>query len=286
MQIVHEIKQAREIIKKLRNTGKTIGLVPTMGALHEGHLSLVSSCRRECDFVVVSIFVNPTQFGPSEDLAQYPRPFETDCQLCQEQGVDLIFAPSAEEMYPQEQLVWVDVEKLGEHLCGASRPGHFRGVCTVVAKLFNIITPDFAYFGQKDAQQLAIIKRMVRDLAVNLEIRSCPTVREPDGLARSSRNRYLNQNERKQALCLYQALKTAEQLVGSGENDAMVLTAAMKTVIREQSSARIDYISIVDKELLQPIQKIDSPVLIALAVYIGSTRLIDNILVDPTEKSL
>ncbi len=286
MQITSEIQKTRETVKQAKAAGKTIGLVPTMGALHEGHLSLIRICCQRCDYVVVSIFVNPTQFGPAEDLAKYPRPFERDCRLCRENGVDLIFAPAAGEMYPQMQTIWVDVEKLGDHLCGASRPGHFRGVCTVVAKLFNIIMPDIACFGQKDAQQLAIIRRMVRDLNMDIEICPCPTVREPDGLALSSRNQYLDPQQRQQALCLSQALRRAGEMVAAGQRDAQAIITAMKEVIERQPQARIDYISIVDNEFLQPISRLDHPALIALAVYLGPTRLIDNIIVDPANKSL
>jgi len=286
MEITSEIKKTREIIKQAKAAGKTIGLVPTMGALHEGHLSLIRICRQKCDFVIVSIFVNPTQFGPAEDLAKYPRPFEWDCRLCRDNGVDLVFAPAAEEMYPQKQIIWVDVETLGDHLCGASRPGHFRGVCTVVAKLFNIIIPDFAFFGQKDAQQLAIIRQMVRGLNMNLEICPCPTVREPDGLALSSRNQYLDSQQRQQALCLLQALRRAGEMVAAGQSDTQAIIAAMKEIIERQPQTRIDYISIVDNDLLQPISRLDRPALIALAVYLGPTRLIDNIIVDPANKSL
>lgn len=286
MEITGEIKKTREIVKQAKAAGKTIGLVPTMGALHEGHLSLIRTCRQQCDYVVVSIFVNPTQFGPTEDLAKYPRPFERDCRLCRENGVDLLFTPTAGEMYPQKQTIWVDVETLGDHLCGVSRPGHFRGVCTVVTKLFNIVTPDVACFGQKDAQQLAIIRRMVRDLNMNVEICPCPTVREPDGLALSSRNQYLDSQQRQQALCLWQALRRAGEIVSAGQRDAQAIIAAMKEIIERQPQARVDYISIVDNELLQPISRLDRPSLIALAVYLGPTRLIDNIIVDPATKSL
>ncbi len=286
MLITNEIKNTREIISQIKAARKTIGLVPTMGALHEGHLSLIRTCRQQCDYAVVSIFVNPNQFGPTEDLAKYPRPFEQDCRLCRENGVDLLFTPTAEEMYPQKQAIWVDVETLGEHLCGASRPGHFRGVCTVVAKLFHIITPDIACFGQKDAQQLAIIKRMVCDLNMNLKICTCPTIREPDGLARSSRNKYLDPQQRQQAVCLWQALAQAGEMVTAGQKDAQAIIAVMKKVIERQPQARIDYISIVDNELLRPVVRLDHPCLIALAVYIGPIRLIDNIIVDPLIKSL
>jgi len=281
MIITETIEQTREIVAQARREGKKIGCVPTMGALHEGHVALIRRCCGECDFSVVTIFVNPTQFGPAEDLECYPRTFESDCEACRKEGVDLIFAPSVTQMYPQQNLTWVNVDKLGEHLCGASRPMFFRGVCTVVAKLFNIVGPEVAYFGQKDAQQLAIIKRMVADLNIPVEIRPCPTVREADGLAMSSRNRYLNPEQRRQALCLFEALNRGVQLVISGQRDSAAIIAAMQEVIKRWPLARIDYISIVDSELLQPVAHLDRPCLIALAVHIGSARLIDNILVDP-----
>jgi pantoate--beta-alanine ligase len=281
MIITDTISQAREVIAQARHTGKTIGCVPTMGALHAGHLALIRRCCDECDFSVVTIFVNPAQFAPDEDLENYPRTFETDCQACRAAGVDLIFAPSASQMYPEQNLTWINVDKLGEHLCGASRPGFFRGVCTVVAKLFNIVTPDIAYFGGKDAQQLAIIRRMVADLNFPVEIRPCDTVRDSDGLALSSRNDYLDPEQRRQARCLSQALNHAAQLVRTGQTDSDAIIAALKAIIDKQPQAKIDYISIVDRELLQPIATLDRPCLIALAVHIGPARLIDNILVDP-----
>ncbi|MBN1764842.1 MAG: pantoate--beta-alanine ligase [Sedimentisphaerales bacterium] len=281
MLIVKTIHETRIHITEARALGKTIGLVPTMGALHEGHFSLIRRCRDECEYCVVSIFVNPTQFGPNEDLNRYPRPFEADTRSCREMGVDLVFAPEPDEMYPHENITWVQVEKLSEHLCGASRPDHFRGVCTVVAKLFNIIQPDSAYFGQKDAQQVAVIQRMVSDLNMPVEIRSCPIVREPDGLAMSSRNRYLNPEQRRQSLCLFEALSLARELVCGGQANSAIIIEHMQEIITSHSEVRIDYISIVDNTLLQPLLKIDRPALIALAVYIGRTRLIDNIIVDP-----
>ena len=238
-------------------------------------------CRSECGFTVVSIFVNPTQFGPSEDLDKYPSTMEADCQACDELGVDVVFAPSVAEMYPRDNLTWVSVDKLTGHLCGVSRESHFRGVCTVVAKLLNIVQPDVAYFGEKDAQQLAVIRRMVADLNMPIEIRPCPTVREPDGLAMSTRNGYLNADQRRQATCLHQALERAAELVAAGERSVPVVIAAMEAIIKARPEARIDYISIVDSELLQPLAVLDRAALIALAVQVGPARLIDNILVDP-----
>jgi len=285
MIISTNIQQTREIISPYRSSGKTIGLVPTMGALHEGHLSLIRWCRRECDYTVVSIFVNPTQFAPSEDFASYPRPIEADYSACRQLNVDLVFAPTAKEMYPGENITWIEVEKLSEHLCGASRPGHFRGVCTIVAKLFHIIQPDIAYFGQKDAQQLAVISRMVADLNFPVQIRPCPTVREPDGLAMSSRNRYLTPKQRQQGLCLGQALQQASRLFAAGQRDSHVIIEQIRPIIENHPEAQIDYISIVDNELCQPITVIDRPALLALAVRIGQTRLIDNIVLDPTEQN-
>lgn len=284
MIVAETIEQTRALVAQARRDGHIIGLAPTMGALHEGHFSLIRRCRAECGYAVVSIFVNPTQFGPSEDLAAYPRSMEADCRRCEEMGVDLIFAPAVAEIYGQENLTWISVEKLGEHLCGSSRPGHFRGVCTVVAKLFNIVGPDVSYFGQKDGQQVAIIERMVRDLNMAVEIRRCPTVRESDGLALSSRNRYLGPEERRAAGCLWRALTRAEELVGAGQGGAAGVTAAMKEVIAKESLAQIDYISVVDSELLQPVDRIDRGVMIALAVRVGAVRLIDNILVDPSQE--
>ena len=281
MIVTETIVQTRQHIAAARTAGKTIGCVPTMGGLHKGHLSLIRRCRRECDFAVVTLFVNPTQFAPGEDLDNYPRPFKADKKICRDIGVDLIFAPGDRQMYPNKNLTWVNIEKISTTLCGASRPNHFRGVGTVVAKLFNIITPDIAYFGQKDAQQLVIIRRMVADLNFPIEIRSCPTVRDKDGLALSSRNQYLNPQQRPQAVCLYHALNHARDLIASGNQNPAAVIAAMTEIIEKSSLARIDYISIVDNELLQPVEQINRPVLVALAVNFGSTRLIDNILVEP-----
>jgi len=279
MQIITTITEMRSCIQAARQRGLRIGLVPTMGALHAGHGSLIERAVRECGFVVVSIFVNPTQFGPNEDLAKYPRTFEADAAYCRQLGAAAIFAPTTEQMYPQPQLAWVEVEKLTDGLCGASRPGHFRGVTTVCAKLFNIITPDIAYFGQKDAQQAIVIQRMAADLNMPLEIRVCPIVREPDGLAMSSRNRYLSADERRRAVCLSQALQWCQERIAGGCTDASALIGTMREMIQSQGG-RIDYIQIVDAQTLEPVLQIRGRVLIAMAVYIGTTRLIDNCVID------
>ena len=284
MNISKTIQETRQAVSSARGAGRRIGFVATMGAFHEGHLSLIRTCKLECDYTVVSIYVNPTQFGPSEDFDQYPRNFDRDCDRCREEGVDLVFMPSDQEMYPEKNISWVEVKTLTDHLCGRSRPDHFRGVCTVVAKLFGIVRPDVSYFGQKDAQQTAVIERMVRDLNFGIEIRRCPTVRESDGLAMSSRNIYLSDSERQEASCLWRALERASELAAAGEDDCQVIIAQMHKVIEQSPSARIDYISIVDNELLQPLSRIDRQVLVALAVKIGKSRLIDNILVDRLEK--
>ena len=265
----------------LRREGRRIGFVPTMGFLHEGHLSLIRIARGHSDVVVVSIFVNPAQFGPNEDLAKYPRDFERDETLCRQAGADIIFYPEAKDIYPPDHSVYVVEESLSRGLCGAARPGHFRGVATVVAKLFNIVLPDVAVFGEKDGQQLRIIRRMVRDLNFPVQIISGPTVREPDGLAMSSRNAYLSPDERQQALCLRRALDRAAQMVRDGEQDAAAIRAAMQQVIAEAPLARTDYIEIVDDATLEPIRVIAQPTLAALAVFIGRTRLIDNTVLNP-----
>ncbi len=280
MDAVKTIQQTRDAVAAARKQGKSIGLVPTMGALHKGHGSLIEKCRSECGFVVVSIFVNPTQFGPAEDLAKYPRPIEQDILYCMTLGADLLFAPQAQEMYPPENLTLVDVEKITNGLCGAFRPGHFRGVATVCAKLFNIVCPDIAYFGQKDAQQVVVVRRMAEDLNFPLQIRVCPTVREPDGLAASSRNRYLDSQQRSDALCLYRALKTCSELVRSGNLECGRLVEAMYNVIRQSPLAGPEYITIVHPDTLAPLKRIESKALVALAVRIGDTRLIDNLLID------
>ncbi len=262
-----------------RAEGKQIGLVPTMGFLHEGHLSLVRGARADNDFVVVSVFVNPTQFGPNEDFTSYPRDFEHDRRLLEAEGVDLIFAPTVEGMYPLAgSVTFIEVTgALTEGLCGASRPGHFRGVMTVVSKLFNIVLPHRAYFGQKDAQQLAVIQRMVADLNFDTEIVPMPTIREPDDLAMSSRNRYLNPEERHSATVLYQSLELAQDLIGAGVRSSTRIIDAMRALIGEEKPARIDYIDIVDVNCLEPREQIHGEILIALAVFIGRTHLIDNL---------
>jgi len=261
----------------LRRAGKRLGFVPTMGALHEGHLSLVRAAQFSSDAVAASIFVNPTQFGPNEDLAKYPRSFERDCELLQREGVKLLFAPSVEEMYPAGGVTWVTVEGLSDKLDGRSRPGHFRGVTTVVAKLFHIVEPDASFFGQKDAAQVAIIRRMVRDLHLPLEIVTCPIVREADGLAMSSRNAYLDPEQRKRALVLHHSLVRVQRLADAGEREAGKLAAAGREEFAKERSVRLDYFEIVDPDKLDPVEDISAGALVAVAAYVGSTRLIDNI---------
>jgi len=269
----------QQLSDELRCQGKKIGFVPTMGYLHEGHLSLLREAKKRCDVLVMSIFVNPTQFGPNEDFAQYPRNFERDSRLAEKEGCDVIFSPDTEEMYPENYLTSVEVEEITNILCGASRPGHFRGVTTVVAKLFNAVKPHVAVFGQKDAQQAVVIKRMTRDLNFDIDIIIAPIVREHDGLAMSSRNTYLSPEEREQALVLNRSLKMAEELILSGERDAETVKQKMKDMINEQPDAKIDYVEILHPETLEFQSKIKSDVLIALAVKIGKTRLIDNLVV-------
>lgn len=267
----------QRLARRTRRAGKRIGFVPTMGYLHDGHLSLIRLAAKRADWVVVSLFVNPTQFGPGEDLDRYPRDFTRDKALCAETGVDVLFCPTAAEMYPPGYSVYVAETRLSGRLCGVSRPHHFGGVTTVVAKLFNLVAPDFAVFGQKDAQQARIVRQMVRDLNFPVKIRIAPIVREPDGLAMSSRNRYLSPGERADALCLHRALQEAERLHRDGERDASVLSARMRALIAGVASAEIDYIEIVDDETLQPVETITGRTLVALAVRIGKTRLIDNV---------
>ncbi len=278
MKIAATIKEVRTQVKEWKKQGLTIGFVPTMGYLHEGHQSLMEAARRENDKVVVSIFVNPMQFGPTEDLAEYPRDLEHDCTLCEKVGVDLIFHPEPEEMYAPDFCSFVDMTELTEGLCGKTRPIHFRGVCTVVTKLFNIVTPDKAYFGQKDGQQLAVIRRMVRDLNMDLTIVGCPIVREEDGLAKSSRNTYLSSEERHAALILSKTIALGKTLAQTQKDTASVIQA-MKKNIETEPLARIDYIEAVDADSMQPITKFDRPAMLAMAVYIGKTRLIDNTLI-------
>ena len=276
MIISRSIKEVREVIGNWKKRGFSVGLVPTMGYLHPGHISLIERARKENDMVVVSIFVNPIQFGPNEDLDKYPRDMAHDREVCEKAGAELIFAPEPSEMYPSENLVFVDIKELGNGLCGAKRPGHFRGVCTVVSKLFNIVLPDRAYFGEKDAQQLAIIRRMVKDLNFGTEIVSCPIVREPDGLAMSSRNLYLSPEERKAALSLSRSLSAAKELMRKGEKDSVKIREAIVAGISSEPLVKIDYAEIVDSADLSPVEKIEKPVLAAAAVYFGKTRLIDN----------
>ena len=274
MQVTKTVEETRKQIKQWKKEGKTIGLVPTMGFLHEGHASLIRKCREQNDIVVVSDFVNPTQFGPNEDLEAYPRDFERDSKLCESLGADLIFAPSPEDMY-HDPHAFVSIDTLSETLCGKTRPIHFKGVCTVVTKLFHIVAPDRAYFGEKDAQQLAIIRKMVKDLNFDIEIVGCPIVREEDGLAKSSRNTYLNDKEREAALCLSRAVKTGKEVIYTGA-DAKEVLNPMKAIIEAEPLARIDYVMMVDALTMQPAEKADRDVLVAMAVYIGKTRLIDN----------
>ena len=274
MQVTKTVEETRKQIKQWKKEGKTIGLVPTMGFLHEGHASLIRKCREQNDIVVVSDFVNPTQFGPNEDLEAYPRDFERDSKLCESLGADLIFAPSPEDMY-HDPHAFVSIDTLSETLCGKTRPIHFKGVCTVVTKLFHIVAPDRAYFGEKDAQQLAIIRKMVKDLNFDIGIVGCPIVREEDGLAKSSRNTYLNDKEREAALCLSRAVKTGKEVIYTGA-DAKEVLNPMKAIIEAEPLARIDYVMMVDALTMQPIEKADRDVLVAMAVYIGKTRLIDN----------
>lgn len=277
MKVVETIDDMRRLRRRL---AEPVGFVPTMGYLHEGHISLVRQARAESKSVVVSIFVNPAQFGPGEDLNSYPRDTKRDLALLEKEGADVVFVPSAAEMYPEGFDSWVEVGKVAERLEGACRPGHFRGVATVVAKLFNIVQPTKAYFGQKDAQQAVVIKKMVADLDMNLEIVALPTVREPDGLAMSSRNTYLNPEERKAALVLYQALTLAQKLWSQGEKDAERIRQEMRVLIQKQPLARIDYVSVAHAETLDELDRVELPALVSLAVKIGKTRLIDNVVLE------
>ncbi len=285
MKICVTIPEARAACGDARASRKRLGLVPTMGALHEGHLSLVRAARAQCDAVAVSIFVNPTQFGPAEDLSKYPRQFDRDCQLLEKEGIQILFAPPVEEIYPNassnDRGTWVVVECLSEKLDGRSRPGHFRGVTTIVSKLFHIIEPEVAFFGQKDAAQLAVIRRMVQDLNFPVEIVACPIVREPDGLAMSSRNTYLNREERSRALVLRRSLQETWQQFDAGERSAAKLISAAKEVIAREPEVVLDYFEIVDPDTLDPVERISQKTLVAVAAYFGSTRLIDNIVLEP-----
>jgi pantoate--beta-alanine ligase len=274
------VVEVRGALDSVRRSGRRIGLVPTMGAIHEGHRSLMRRARADCEIVIVSIFVNPTQFGPGEDYLSYPRPLEKDLEACREEGVDYAFCPPVEEMYDASGATTVHIAGLTEGLCGAFRPGHFEGVTTVVAKLFNIVQPDAAYFGQKDAQQAIVIRRMIRDLYWPIELVICPTVREPDGLALSSRNAYLTADQRRQAVSLLQALREAEVAIHEGQRDVPTLTAMMRRRIEQAGPCVIDYVEIVDADDLSPKSRAEGNCLLALAVRIGRSRLIDNLLVD------
>ena len=281
MKIAKTIQQIITIVSDARDKAKTVGFVPTMGALHTGHISLIETAGKQCDFVVVSIFVNPTQFGPTEDYEKYPHTLDDDLDICRSSGVDAVFVPDVEQMYPEQQLSWVNVEKLTEPLCGRSRPEHFRGVATVCAKLFNIVWPDAAFFGCKDAQQAVVIKRMVTDLNMPLRIVTCPTVRDSDGLAVSSRNKYLLEDQRRQALLIYKSLQGADEMIKQqGCRDSQTIIGHMRKILGQGSLVQVEYISIVDAVNLQPVDGISGRVLIAVAARVGSTRLIDNITVD------
>jgi len=279
--LVTKLDELREVLHAVRREGKRIGLVPTMGALHDGHLSLVRASRKECDYTVTSIYVNPSQFGPSEDLGQYPRTLEADLDALAEYETPLAFAPTNDEVYPGGYATWVEVGSVAEPFEGTCRPGHFRGVATIVLKLFHMVRPDVAYFGQKDYQQALVIRRMVEDLNLPIAIRVCPIVREPDGLAMSSRNAYLSPAERQRALVLWRSLCLASDLVAQGERDTALVAERMREVILSAEGARIDYVALVDPDTLDPVDVIRSRTLVALAVHIGRTRLIDNRLLEP-----
>jgi pantoate--beta-alanine ligase len=282
MKVCNTIEEMRAAVRAARRNGKRLGLVPTMGALHEGHVSLVRAAKARCDLVVASIFVNPIQFGPGEDLAKYPRNFDRDLGLLEKEGVDFIFAPSVEEMYPAGAVTYVTVEGLSDKLCGRSRPGHFRGVTTVVSKLFHIVKPDLAFFGQKDAAQAAIIRRMVRDLNMPVQIVICPIVREPDGLAMSSRNAYLDAQQRKSALVLHRSLQEVQMRFDQGEREVAPLIEAGNEVFVQERSVRLDYFEIVNPETLDPVGVVSHDALVAVAAFVGKARLIDNIVLVPS----
>ena len=277
--VVKTVKEVREFVKDARRNGKTIGFVPTMGFLHEGHKSLIVRAAKENDVVVVSDFVNPTQFGPNEDFEAYPRDIDKDARLCEEAGADVIFNPEPDEMY-SSPLTTISVDKITKGLCGKTRPIHFNGVCTVVSKLFNIVTPDRAYFGEKDAQQLIVVKKMVKDLNFDIEIIGCPIIRESDGLAKSSRNTYLNAEERSAALCLSRSLKIGKEMIENGEKEAQAVKNAIISEIEKEPLAKIDYVEIVDLDNLESTNRTDVGILCAMAVYIGKTRLIDNFIIE------
>jgi pantoate--beta-alanine ligase len=281
MKIFKSAEEMRSACRATERADQRLGFVPTMGALHEGHLSLVRAAREQNNVVAVSIFVNPTQFGPNEDFSKYPRSFERDCELLEKEGVDLLFAPSVEEMYPDGTATWVTVEGLSDKLCGRSRPRHFRGVTTVVAKLFNIIEPDLAFFGQKDAAQVAIIRRMVRDLHFSVQIVGCQIVREPDGVAMSSRNAYLDPTQRQSALVLYRSLMEIQKGFEQGEHSAAKLIEAGKRVFDSEPAVRLDYLEIVDADTMEAAEDVWGGTLVAIAAFVGTTRLIDNIVLNP-----
>ena len=280
MKVVYTISEVRESVKQYKREGLTVGFVPTMGYLHEGHGSLIKRAKEENDIVVVSTFVNPIQFGPNEDLDKYPRDQKRDEEVCEAYGGDIMFLPSVEEMYPEERKTTVSVEGLTAGLCGAKRPGHFNGVTTVVTKLFNIVLPDRAYFGQKDAQQLMVIKKMVRDLNNPVEVIGCPIVREEDGLAKSSRNKYLGEEERKAALVLSRSLKEAKKAIDNGEKNSKNIISIIESFISKEPLAKVDYVNILDINTIEDVEEVGSGVLIAMAVYIGKTRLIDNMILE------
>ena len=281
METVHTVREMRTRTRATRSGGSRLGLVPTMGALHEGHLSLIRAAKAKSDVVTASIFVNPTQFGPNEDFTRYPRDLDRDLALLEREGVDVVFVPSVEEMYPQQGVTWVTVEGLSDRLCGKSRPGHFRGVATVVDKLFNIVEPDLAFFGQKDAAQAAVIRRMVRDLNMPVAIEVCPIVREPDGLAMSSRNAYLTAEQRKDALVLHRALTRVRRSYEKAERNSAALIHDAKDEFERAAAVRLDYFEIVDPDELTPLTAISQPALVAVAAFVGNTRLIDNIVLEP-----
>ena len=277
--VMSEPKEVRDQVKRWRAEGLSVGLVPTMGYLHEGHQSLIKKSVEQNDKTVVSVFVNPIQFGPGEDLATYPRDMKRDTELCESTGADLIFHPEPSDMYADDFCTFIDMDKVTKNLCGKTRPTHFRGVCTVCGKLFHIVAPDRAYFGQKDAQQLAVIRRMVRDLNFDLEIVGCPIIREEDGLAKSSRNTYLSPDERQAATVLYKALSAGEAQIKAGETDAMVVRETIRSIIDDEPLAEIDYVEVVNFDSIEPVTHIEGNTLVAVAVYIGKTRLIDNFII-------
>jgi pantoate--beta-alanine ligase len=281
MKHIQSVDEMKAVCREITRQGRTLGFVPTMGALHEGHASLVRASKAQCRATAVSIFVNPLQFGPTEDLDKYPRMMERDSRLLQELGVDVLFAPSVSEMYPANATTYVEVSGISDRLDGVSRPGHFRGVATVVAKLFEIVRPDRAFFGQKDAAQVAVLRRMVHDLDMDVEVMVCPIVREKDGLAMSSRNVYLNAEQRKQALVLNRSLMRVQYAADAGERDAETLIQVGKSVIAEEPAARLDYFAIVDANSLEVVRDISRGALVAVAAYVGTTRLIDNLLLAP-----